>query len=98
MTNSPNGAHSEPLIKELGWFIIKQLFDKETAKIGYQALHNEEPEYIQAPFHSMFDTQSRVLRNSNTDLHVPLMKTSTGQKSFVYRGPRDILSNAAKNL
>ena len=29
---SPYDAHSELLIKELGWFIIKQLIDAETVK------------------------------------------------------------------
>ena len=39
--DSPYDAHSEPLVKELGW--LKQLIYKEAVKIVYKALHNEAP-------------------------------------------------------
>ena len=37
-------AHSQPLIKELGWLIINQLIYAETVNIVYKALHNQAPE------------------------------------------------------
>ena len=39
-------------------------------------------------FFKLSDTESRELRNSSTDLHIPPLKTSMGQKSFGYRGVR----------
>ena len=98
VTNSPYDAHSEPLIQKLGWPTIKQLIESETAKVVYKALHNEAPDYLKGLFHRLSDTQSRVLRNSNTDLRIPLFKTSSGQKSFEFRGARiwNNLSNEAK--
>ena len=44
VTESPYDAHSEPLIKELGWLTINQQIHRETEKIVYKALHNEAPE------------------------------------------------------
>ena len=46
--DSPYDAHSEPLIKELGWLTIKQLMDTEAIKIVYKALHNEAPKHLKA--------------------------------------------------
>ena len=98
VTNSPYDAHSQPLIQKLGWPTIKELIESETAKVVYKALHNEAHDYLKGPFHGLSDTQSRVLSNSNTDLRIPLFKTSSGQKSFEARGARiwNNLSNEAK--
>ena len=86
VTDSPYDAHSETLIKKLGWLTIKQLMDTETVKIVYNALHNEAPKYLKELFHRMSDIQNRELCNSKTDLHIPLLRTSSEQKSFAYRG------------
>ena len=71
VTDNPYDAHSEPLIKELGWLTIKQLIDTETVKIVYKALHNEAPKYLKELFHRLSDIQYRGLRNSKTDLDTP---------------------------
>ena len=86
VTNSPCDAHSESLMKELDWLTIEQLIDTETVKIVYKVHHNKAPEYVKEIFHRLSDTQSRELRNSKTDLYIPLLRTSLGQKSFAYRG------------
>ena len=82
----------------LGWPTIQELIESETAKVVYKALHNEAPDYLKGLFHRLSDTQSRMLRNSNTDLRIPLFKTSSGQKSFEFRGALiwNNLSNEAK--
>ena len=86
LLDSPYDAHSDPLIKELGWLTIKQLIDTETVEIVYKALHNEAPKYLQELFHRLSDIQNRELRNSKTDLHIPLLRISSGQESLVKRG------------
>ena len=78
VTSSAYYAHSDPLIQKLGWPTIKQLIESEIAKVVYKALHNEAPDYIKGPFHTLSDTQSRMLRNSNTDRRIPVFKTSSG--------------------
>ena len=37
-------------------------------------------------FQKVSEATNRQLRNSKTDLGLPLLRTSTGQKSFAYRG------------
>ena len=37
---------------------------------------------VQELFHRLSDSQNRELRDSQTDLHTPLLRTSSGQKSF----------------
>ena len=64
VTDSPYYAHSEPLIKKLGWLTIKQLVDTETVKIVHKALHNEAPRYLKELFHRLSDIQNWELRNS----------------------------------
>ena len=59
VSESPYDAHSEPLIKELGWFTIKQMIHTETVKIVYKALHNEAPECLKELFHRLSDIQNR---------------------------------------
>ena len=73
--NSPYDAHSKQLIKALSWLTIKQLIDTETVKRVYKALHNKAPKYLKELFHSLSDIQNRELRNSKTDLHIPLLRT-----------------------
>ena len=84
-------------MQKFGWPTIKQLIESETAKSVYKALHNEAPDYIKGLFRRLSDTQ-RVLRSSNTDLRIPLFKTSSAQKSYEFRGTGiwNNLSNEAK--
>ena len=58
---------------------------RETVKIVYMALNNEASKYLKELFHRLSDIPNRELRNSKTDLHVPLLRTSSGQNSFTYR-------------
>ena len=36
-------------------------------------------------FYELFDSYTRFLPNSWTDVHIPPLRTSIGQKSFAYR-------------
>ena len=57
VTNIPYDAHSELLIQELEWLIIKQLIESETAKVVYKALHSEAPDYLKRLFHTQSSNQ-----------------------------------------
>ena len=87
-TNSCFDAPSEPLTQQLGWLTIQQQIELETVKGVYKALHNEAPPYMKELFLKLSNTQCRELRNSCTDLYIPCLRTSMGQKSFRYRGVR----------
>ena len=98
VTNSPYDAHSEPLLLRLGWPTVTQLIELETVKVVYKVLHNEAPDYLNSLFHKLSDSHCRMLRNSKTDLRIPMFKSSYGQKSFEFRGANNWnnLRNEAK--
>ena len=54
----------------------------------YKSLNALAPDYLRNIFQKVFEATNRQLRNSKTDLRLPLLRTSTGQKSFAYRGAR----------
>ena len=62
VTDSPHDAHSQPLIKELSWFLYQPIYT-ENVKTVYKALHNEAPNCLQELFHRLSDIQNRELRN-----------------------------------
>ena len=52
----------------------------------YKALHGLAPPYMKSTFHKLSESCNHTLRNTSTDLRIPLCKTSNGQRSFSYRG------------
>ena len=54
----------------------------------YKSLNAFVPDYLRNIFQKVSEATNRQLRNSKTDLRLPLLKTSTGQKSFAYRGAK----------
>ena len=60
----------------------------ETAKMVYWFINNEAPNYVSSLVQRLSQNTIRELRNTKTDLKLPLLKTSNGQKCFSYRGAR----------
>ena len=85
-TSSPYDASSQPLLKELGWPTVKELIETETARIVFRSINEEAPNYLTALFDRLSDISVRELRNTNTDLKLPRLKTCSGQRCFAYRG------------
>ena len=85
---SPYDASALPLIGSLGWLTIKELINFETSKMVYKSLNVLAPDYLRDLFQKVSEATNRQLRNSSTDLRLPLLRTSTGQKSFAYRGAK----------
>ena len=85
-------------MQALGWPTVTQLIELETAKEIYKVLHNQAPDYLNMLFHRLSDSCYRKLRNSKTDLRIPMFKTSHGQKSFEFIGAHiwNNLSSEAK--
>ena len=96
--NSGYDASAAPLIQSLGWPTISSLIHKETATMVYKSLNELAPEYMRNLFTRCSGSNGRVLRSTDTDLKLPLLITSAGQKSFSYRGARlwNSLSREAK--
>ena len=88
VTNSPYDASALPLIGSLGWLTIIELIDFETSKMVYKSQNALAPDCLRNIFQKVSEATNRQLRNSKTDLRLPLLRTSTGQKSFAYRGAK----------
>ena len=86
VTNSAYDAHSLPLIKGLGWLTVKELIRFETATTVFKSVNQLCPDYMAQMFQRQREQAMRTLRNTETDLRLPLFRTNNGQKSFAYRG------------
>ena len=95
VTNSSFRASTADLIKRLGWPRISDIILSETATIMYKSTNSLAPEFVQAVqvlLSKLFVQNSALttmrLRNTEADLRVPLFKTSNGQISISFRGPK----------
>ena len=86
VTNSPFDHTSLPSVSKLGWLTVKEMIDFKTACMVYKALHGLAPPYKKLMFHKLSESCNRTLRNTSTDLRIPLRKTSNGQRIPSYRG------------
>ena len=86
VTNSSYDAPADALIQKLKWPTIAEIIKRETATIVYKSLNDLAPAYLSTIFSKNSSRDTIKLRNSETDLRVPLLKTTNGQKSFSYRG------------
>ena len=74
VTNSPYRMSAPPIIRQLGWQTVKELIETETVKMVYRSINQEAPEYPTGLFQRSSETCARQLRNTSTDLYVPLLK------------------------
>ena len=86
VTNSSYDAPADALIQKLKWPTIAEIIKRETASIVFKSINGLAPTYLSNIFSKNSSRDTVKLRNSETDLRVPLMKTTNGQKSFSYRG------------
>ena len=66
--------------------------------LTYKSLNSFAPNYLRKLFAKCSDGRQRFLRSSETDLKIPFLKTTNGQKAFSYRGAKlwNGLERAAK--
>ena len=88
VTNSPYNASALPIIRKLGWQIVKDLIVNETLKMVYKCTNDEAPSYLACLFDRLSETSTREFRNTETDLRVPFLRTTCGQKCFSLRGAK----------
>ena len=86
VTNSPYRMSAPPIIRQLGWQTVKEFIETETVNMVYGSINQEAPKYFTGLFQRLSETCARQLRNTSTDLYVPLLKTGCGQKCFSYSG------------
>ena len=88
ITNSSVDTPSRPLIDKLGWKTIEQLIASKSKTMVSKSLHELAPKYLRDLFTRNAKCSSYLLCNSETDLRLPLKKSSNGQKCFSYRGAK----------
>ena len=69
-------------------FMFLTLLERAHEAKNLTAQNQQAPEYLNSMFIKVSEFGSRQLRDSDTDLYVPLLKTACGQKSFSYRGAK----------
>ena len=67
---------------------MNDLIETETLKMVYKSKNQLAPEYLNSMFVKLSEFRNRQLRDSDTDLYVPLLKTACGQKIFSYGGAK----------
>ena len=88
VTNSSYDTPSKKLLEELGWKTIDELIKIESEIMVYKSPNGLAPQYL-CDFFTKNSSQSiHSLRNTETDLRLPLKRTSNGQKCFSYRGAK----------
>lgn len=82
-TNSSYDAPPQPLLEKVGWQIIRELIDVETAWLVYRLMNNQGPKYVSSLFGRLILDAVRQLCNTNTDLKLHPIKTPSGRDASV---------------
>ena len=86
ITNSSFDAPSRPLIELLGWKTVDELITGESKTMVFKSLNELAPQYLCDLCTRNSLCSSYSLRNTGTDLRLPMKKSANGQKCFSYRG------------
>ena len=86
VTNSSYDSSASALIKTLNWPTVADMIKVETACMVYKSINDLAQDYLSEMFTKNSEYSRKNLRNTATDLQVPLMKTCNGQRAFSYRG------------
>ena len=68
--------------------MIEQLIDRQSKLMVFKCLNDLAPKYLSEVFIKNVYCAARNLRNTTTDLRLPLESSSTGQKCFSFRGAK----------
>ena len=68
------------MIKELKWSTVLDMIKQEMATIVFKSINGLAPNYLSTLFTKNSTREIVNLRNSETDLLAPLMKTSIDQR------------------
>ena len=76
---------SKPLLHKLARKSIQELIADETKMMVFKSINDFGPKYMYKMFTRNSYLTERILRNTTTDLRLPLRKSSMGKKGFSYR-------------
>ena len=84
LTGTRKYDHITPVLEQLKWLPVEKTLYLRDCVMAYKCLNNSLPDYLCQKFITRSEISNRVTRQSN-QLHKPLCRTSTAQKSFLYR-------------
>ena len=85
ITNSPLDASPLPVIHTFGWSTVREVIDLESARIVYKSLNCDAPSYMSGMFTKVNVSTTRYLRNSDYDVRVLFLRTTTALRCFSYQ-------------
>ena len=88
VTNSHFDSPSKPLIQSLGWKANEELINRQVNLTIFKCLNSIASKYLCNIFTKNTVNATRSLRNTNTDLRLPLKSSPNGQKCFSIRGAK----------
>ena len=86
ITKSDYDTDAGPLIDKLGWKTIRELNNYDAAVMIFKIMNNMAPPYLTGMFQPLRELHEIMLRDTNSNLRLPIMSTNMGQRSFSYHG------------
>ena len=84
VTKSNFDTPSIGLIQSLNWPTVSDIIRDETATTVYKSLNGLVPEYLSSLFEKRSTRNVRELRNTETDLSIPLRKLTMGRELYLF--------------
>ena len=88
-TNNSFDAPGIPLVRRFGWKTSEELIAHESELVIFKSIHGLALQYMSDLFTKISQLTSHNLRNIATDLWLPQNRSSSGIKSFSYRGAKN---------
>ncbi len=96
VTNSSYYSSGLKLVSQLGWKTIETLINEELQIMVYKSINGQAPQYLCDLLTKNSACTSFNLRNTSTDLRLPKMSSSNGQRCFSFRGAKQWNSLSAE--
>ena len=88
VTNSSYDFSASALIKTLNWPTVSDMIQVETVCMVYKSINDLASDYLSDILTKNLACSRKNLKNTATDIKVPLMKTCNVQRAFLYRSAR----------
>jgi hypothetical protein len=88
ITNTRKYDHITPALRELNWLPVKEQLLYRDSVVTFKCMNSLAPSYLCNYFYKRSSVHSRLTRNNNYQIQIPLCKTASGQRSFRYRAAK----------
>ena len=86
ITKSDYDTEAGPLTDKLGWKTISELNNNDAAVMMFKIMNNMAPPYLTGMFQPLRELHEIMLRDTNSNMRLPLMSINMGQRGFSYHG------------